>query len=230
MSSQKDKDNQAAILKELGIAPGQSNEFENVSSADLLAEQTRLDVELKKLELQDRLETMAAKKRKFEEKKREFDAQNKAITDELGRRAARQRGCSHRKGGTAMAGSRDPLPVGGGDADVYALIKFKLPNGDWWVSCQRCNAEWYPEDQFTGRPQTVIGGISHEQVLMFKTDNTSGESSQFRLEDNRTSGQIERDRWHPPVDEDGKEVPDIRALPPNAGKKLQPPSPVRTAR
>lgn len=217
------------ILKELGINPGQANEFDGVSSADLLSEQTRLDVALKQLELQDRLETMASKKRKIDEKKREFDAKNREILNELGRRAARQRGCSHRKGGTTMAGQRDPLPPQGGDSDKFALIKFRLPNGDWWVTCQRCNAEWFPEDRYTGRPETVIGGISHSQVLMFPTDNSSGESSQFRFEDNRTPAEIERDRWHPPVDENGKEVPDIRALPPGAGSgRLQPPPAVKT--
>jgi hypothetical protein len=223
------KKEQEVFLKELGITPGQS-EFENVSTQDLLAEQTRLDVELKKLELQDRIETMASKKRKYEEKKREFDAKNQAVAAELGRRATRQRGCSHRKGGTTVAGSRDPLPMGGGDSDTYALVKFKLPNGDWWVTCQRCGAEWFPEDRFTGRPETVIGGISHSQVLMFKTDNTSGGASQFVLQDDRTPEQIERDRWHPPVDENGKEVPDFLALPLNHGQKLQPPPAVRASR
>jgi hypothetical protein len=133
--------------------------------------------------LADRIETMATKKRKYEDKKREFDAKNQAIAAELGRCATRMRGCSHRKGGTTVAGSRDPLPMGGGDSDVYALIKFRLPNRDWWVNCQRCGAEWLPEDRFTGKPETVIGGISHSQVLMFKTDNTSGGASQFVLQD-----------------------------------------------
>ncbi len=218
-----------SILKELGINPGQANEFDGKSSKELLNQQTQLDVELKKLELQDRLETMASKKRKFDEKKREYEAKNRQLLDELGRRAARQRGCSHRKGGTTQAGSRDPLPAQGGDAEKFALIKFRLPNGDWWVNCQRCGAEWFPQDSFTGRPETIIGGISHSQVLMLPTDNTSGESSQFGLEDNRSSSEIERDRWHPPVDENGNEVRDIRALPPGAGSgRLQPPAAVRT--
>jgi len=218
------------LLKELGISASPDDAFENVSTEDLAKEQMRIDNELKKLELQDRLETMAAKKRKLEEKKREFDARNQAIRDELGRRAARQRMCGHRKGGTTRAGQRDPLPPEGGDADVYALIKFQLPTGDWMVICQRCGAEWFPADPWTGKPETVIGGISHSEILMYKTDNTAGGASQFKFEDNRTPAEVERDRWKPPRDENGNEVPDIRALPPNAGRALHPPPAVRATR
>lgn len=230
MSDNKERD---TLLKELGIE-SKSNEFEGLSSKELAAEQQRLDVELKKLELADRLETMAAKKRKNDVRRQELLAKNKSLQDEMARNNARQRGCSHRKGGTTVAGTRDPLPTQGGDSDRYALIKFQLPNGDWWVQCQRCAAEWLPEDAITGRPETVIGGISHSQVLMFPTDNTAGGASQFVIEDHRTPEQKEMDRWKPPVDENGKEVVDVRALPPGVGldgtkTKLRPPAPVASA-
>lgn len=221
MSNQK-KNEQESLLKELGIRTTPS-EFDSASVPELQAENLRLENEIKKLELAEKIENLAARKRKLAQKKSEFDAKNREILMELRRRAARMVGCSHRKGGTAVAGQRNPLPEGGGDADVFALLKHQLPTGDWLVTCQRCGAEWMPADRFTGKPATVIGGFTYKDALLARTDNSPSKSAVFKLEDHRTDAEIEADKWHPPVDEHGNPVKDIYAQPPNNDGPLQPP-------
>src|SRR5260370_29481604 len=98
------------ILKELGA----TSEFDNVSTADLTAEQKRLDVELKKLELEERQEAQQKRRSKKAEQKQEFEAKMRAIAVALAQREALQRGCTHRKGGLGV----DAVVRGQGDADV----------------------------------------------------------------------------------------------------------------
>ena len=211
----------AEVLKELGV--GQTSEFDGLSASELTAEEKRLDVHLKKLELAERLEKSEEKKRKIRDNKERFEASMKRIAIDLARIAARQRGCSHRKGGLA---SREGLPVEGGNDDNYALLKHQLPSGDWMVTCQRCAAEWFPEDRFTGRPATVIGGFTYRDALMARTDNSPSKSSQFRFEDHRSHEEIEADKWLPPRNESGQPVQNEIAIPLNNDGKLQPPAPV----
>jgi hypothetical protein len=214
--SDKDKN----VLKELGI--GEASEFEGLSMSELTAEERRLDVELKRAELAERLENSEERKRKKRERKEQFEAAMRALGLELARRRARQKGCSHRKGGLA---SREGLPVEGGNGDSYALLKHQLPSGDWWVTCQRCAAEWYPEDRFTGRPATVIGGFTYKDALMAPTDNSPSKSCVFRLEDQRSPEQKAAQAWQPPRNEKGELVQDELAALPGDGP-LQPPAPV----
>jgi hypothetical protein len=228
MSTNKDKNElDKTLLKELGIDPEKPNEFEGKSTKDLEEENRRLDVALKQLELEDRVQTMAAKKKARDAKRAEYLAKTDEILKELARRAGRQRQCSHRKGGTSVRGQSMPLPYEGGDADTYALIKHQLPGGEWWILCQRCGAEWFPEDKFTGRPATVIGGFSWKDAMLARTDNAMSKSAVFVFEDNRSAEQKAADRWKPPVDENGNLVPDILALPPGQAGVLQPSAPVK---
>lgn len=219
MNSKKQTD--AEVLKELGV--GQPSEFDGLSADELTREEKLLDVKLKKLEIAERLEKSEAKKQKIRENKERFEASMRRIAIDLARIASRQRGCSHRKGGVA---SREGLPVQGGNDDNYALLKHQLPSGDWMVTCQRCAAEWFPEDRFTGRPATVIGGFTYRDALMARTDNSPSKSSQFRFEDHRSPAQIEADKWEPPRDESGQPVKDEIAIPLNSDGQLQPPAPV----
>jgi len=220
------------LFAELGIKPGQPNEFDGKSDSDLAEEQRRLDVALKQLELTDRLETMATKKRVKDQKRAEYQAKSREILTELARRAAQQRGCSHRKGGTARSGSAKALPIEGGDSDMYAIIKHKMPTGQWWCLCARCGAEWWPKDKYTGRPATIIGDFTYEMALAARSDNTPSGSVVFQFEDFRTPEQVEADQWKPPVDEAGKPARDIYANPPNKDGSgvLQPSTPVRATR
>jgi hypothetical protein len=203
------------ILGELGV----TNEFDGVSTADLTAEEKRLDIELKRLELAERLEKSEERKRKKQERKEQFEAAMRAIQMELARRQARQRGCSHRKGGVAERGAKE-LP--NGTDGVFALLKHQLPSGDWWILCQRCGGEWYPEDRFTGKPATIIGGFSYRDALMAPTDNSPSKSCVFRLEDHRSDDQIAADAWKPPRNEKGEVIKDMLAEPLGEGP-LQPP-------
>lgn len=213
-----------AVLAELGIDPTKPNEFDGKSNDDLAEEQRRLDVALKQLELQDRLETAAKKKRDREAKRAEYASKNKAILEELARRAAQMRGCSHRKGGQ---GDKYGLPREGGDSDVFAILKHQLPTGAWVCWCQRCGAQWEPADPWTGRPETVIGNFSYRDALLARTDNSPSKSAVFKFQDHRTPEQIEADRWHPPVNSDGSPAVDIYKNPSDKEGVLQPSNPVR---
>lgn len=199
--SQNDKiEKDQVFLKELGI--NQPSEFDGKSDAELTAKSKWLDVKLKELELDNRLEEAATKKRKKDEKRLQFEAAMKALTEELRRRKIRQTGCSHRKGGI---GNRvEGLPAAGGDSDVFAFIKHRLPDGTWFCLCQRCGAEFRDENKITGEPATKIGDWTFEMALTSRTDNQESHSSQFVITDNRTPSQIAADAWHPPRDEQGE--------------------------
>ncbi len=216
------KQNQTEILKELGVG-AEPSEFDGLSASELTAEEKRLDVQLKKLELAERFEKSEAKREKIRENKARFEAAMQRIAMDLARIAARQRGCSHRKGGLA---GREGLPVEGGNDENFALLKHQLPSGDWLVTCQRCAAEWTPEDRFTGKPATTIGGFSYRDALMARTDNTPSKSAVFQFEDHRTPEQKAADAWQPPRNEAGELVVDKRALPLGGDGPLQPPGPV----
>lgn len=213
MKSPDEKKEQDVYLRELGINSEATNEFDGKPTADLVEEQRRLDVEIKRLELDEKIEAMAGRKRKKEQKLSEFNMKNRQIAAELGRRASSQRICQHRKGGVTIPGTANPLPPEGGDSDMFSIIKHQMPGGEWVIFCSRCGAEWWPANKFTGQPETVIGGYSWRYMLAARTDNASSKSAVFNFEDRRTEADIEKDRWHPPVDDNGKEVPDTRALP-----------------
>jgi hypothetical protein len=216
------------LFAELGIKPGEPNEFDGKTNEDLAEEQRRLDIALKQLELSDRLETAAKKKRDRDAKRTEYAAKNKALLEEIARRAAQMRGCSHRKGG---AGSSKGLPPEGGDSDMFALLKHQMPSGFWEVWCQRCGAHWEPADPFTGRPATVIGDMTYKDAVLARTDNHPSKSAVFKFEDNRTPDQIEADRWKPARNEDGSLAKDPYANPPiKEGGVLQPSAPAARTR
>lgn len=218
--------NQDDFLKSIGITP--TNAFEGMSEAELKAANVRMEAEIKRLELEEKSEQLQDRKRKKQAKREEFEAKNRELLNQLARIAAKQRNCTHRKGGMGQ-GVGHPEPISPGDSDVYAVIKHQLPNGDWLVMCQRCGAEWMPQDKWSGRPASVIGGITYKEALQFRTDNTPSKSCVFNFNDSRTDEQVEKDRYKPPVDDAGNPVKDMRALPP-AESFDQPSSPVRKTR
>jgi hypothetical protein len=216
-----EKDFHNDILKDLGVTP---SEFDGVSTADLSAEENRLKVQIARLELEEKSEAQQKRKSKKATQKQIAEAQLEATRRQLAQMEARQRGCSHRKGG--LGNSREGLPVEGGDADVYALLKHQLPNGDWLITCQRCCAEWRPADKFTGRPETIIAGFSWKDAFMARTDNSPSKSAVFRFEDHRTPDQVEAEAWRPPRNEKGEIIKDTLALPLSA-EFSEPPTAVR---
>jgi hypothetical protein len=219
MSKKDEKDIHNDVLKELGV----TNEFDSVSTQDLTAEEKRLDVELKRLELEERREAQQKRYAKKATQKAELEAKMRAIALELARRETIQRGCNHKKGGVG----KEAVIHGQGTDENYSLLKHQLPTGDWFIQCQRCGGEWYPEDRFTGRPATVIGGFTYRDALMARTDNSPSKSSVFKFTDTRTPEQIEADAWQPPRNEKGEVIKDTRALPLNA-EFSEPPQPVRS--
>ena len=215
----KDIKENADILKELGI--DKASEFDGKTDSDLTAEQKRLDIALKQLELEDRLEQAQTKKRKKKEQREQFEAAMKALSTELRRRRIRQTGCSHRKGG--VGNRTEGLPAAGGDSEVFAFIKHLLPDRTWFVLCQRCGAEFRDANRFTGEPATKIGDWTFEMALMARTDNHESHSSLFNLEDHRTPEQIAADAWHPPRDEAGNLIEEPKV---NSRRPTMPPPPV----
>jgi hypothetical protein len=215
----KDKDFHNDILRDLGV----TNDFDGVSTADLSAEEKRLEVQIKRLELEEKIEAQTKRRSKKLELKREFEAKLRAIQVFLAQREALQRGCNHKKGGVG----KEAVIHGQGTDENYALLKHQLPSGDWLIQCQRCSGEWYPEDRFTGRPATTIGGFTYRDALMARTDNSPSKSAVFKFTDTRTPEQVEADRYKPPVDEQGNPVKDTLALPAHA-QFTEPPQPSRS--
>ena len=86
----------------------------------------------------------------------------------------KQKECNHLKGGFCEV--KDGKYTGviknnehPGFYTDYAVLKHKMPWGDWWIRCLRCGKWWKPQD------------VDYNQALNFPTHNTSSTSIQFDL-------------------------------------------------
>ncbi|HEX3682208.1 MAG TPA: hypothetical protein VHU83_06665 [Bryobacteraceae bacterium] len=132
-------------------------------SEELRLERERLELEREHLELEELRERVnVLKSRKaiqqqahaqVERDLRDFDAQQKA----------RQRTCTHMKGGLDVQGVKG----NGTDSANYSIIKHRMPHGKIMLLCTRCQLMKMPGDP------------GYDEMFRLPTKNTMSESAQF---------------------------------------------------
>jgi len=147
--------------------------------AGFTEQEKALDLELKRLELEDRRAAAKDRTDKKEAKRQMAESRNKATLAQMAQQVAREENCTHRKGGM---GANAVLNGQGDDALYYAVIKHKLPMGKYFILCTRCLKEWHPADPITGTPETP----GYKQALMFPTNNSASGSSTFLFKKDAT--------------------------------------------
>lgn len=112
------------------------------------------------------------------QKQSDFAGKMQVLRQFIVQREATQQHCNHRKGGSGA----NAVLFGEGTSPNYCVIKHKLPNGKFFVLCQRCGKEWFAADKFAnggrGTPETP----GYAEALNYPTDNNPSGSSTFLFE------------------------------------------------
>jgi len=159
-----------------------SKTLETKTNAQVAEEYATLELEEKRLDLEIKRETVAKIRAQRAAKLDEARAKLLATRQFLAQREANQANCNHRKGGIGA----EAVMRGQGTDAMYAVIKHKLPNGRYFVLCQRCGKEWHPGFPLLGEKETP----GYREALNFATDNSPSGSSTFIFE--RTESLVER--------------------------------------
>jgi len=159
-----------------------SKTLETKTNAQVAEEYAALELEEKRLDLEIKRETVAKIRAQRAAKLDEARAKLLATRQFLAQREANQANCNHRKGGIGA----EAVMRGQGTDAMYAVIKHKLPNGRYFVLCQRCGKEWHPGFPLLGEKETA----GYREALNFATDNSPSGSSTFIFE--RTESLVER--------------------------------------
>lgn len=157
------------------------NEFEQnltpQSDAELRSTLAQLEREERELDLEIKRESVAKIRAERANKLQAAQMRTQAAKNFLAQREAIQARCNHRKGGRG----HEAVINGTGNAAEFAVIKHRLPNGKFFVLCQRCGKEWHPGH--------VVGGIvlsvatpGYDEAVNYPTDNTASGSSTFVFE------------------------------------------------
>lgn len=160
------------------MAKDEKPEKYGAAEIDAQAAQLRLDrekllLEQQQLELEDTREQVEERKRKRAEKKRTRELQEATLAQQWRDRFATMRECNHKKGGKGV----NAVVHGQGNDSNYAVVKHQYGNGQVWILCQRCLAEWRPGDTAATHPT----GIGYREALAFPTDNEMSTSVQFQF-------------------------------------------------
>jgi hypothetical protein len=146
------------------------------TDAEIRDQLSALQREANELDLEIKRESVAKIRAERANKLQAAQMRASSTKNFLAKREAQQNRCNHRKGGR---GAGDVVS-GHGNAAEYAVIKHRLPNGKFFVLCQRCGKEWHPGH--------VVGGIvlavetpGYAEALNFPTDNTASGSSTFNF-------------------------------------------------
>lgn len=158
-------------LENIPVADGS---IESKTNAELAAELQALELEEKKLDLEIKRETVAKIKSQRAAKLEEARAKLIATRQFLAQREANQNACNHRKGGIGA----DAVMRGQGTDAMYAVIKHKLPDGRYFILCQRCGKEWHPGNVKLGMIETP----GYQEAIRYNTNNTASGSSSFLFE------------------------------------------------
>lgn len=156
--------------------------LESKTNADVAVELAALEMEEKRLDLEIKREQVAKIRSQRSAKLEEARAKLIATKQFLAQRKANQDNCNHRKGGIGA----EAVMRGQGTDAMYAVIKHKLPNGRYFVLCQRCGKEWHPGFPLLGEKET----LGYREAVNFATDNSPSGSSTFIFE--RTESLEER--------------------------------------
>lgn len=142
-----------------------------------LSEFDEVELELKKLQLEDLRFTIQDRKERAARTQRNRDQQVLDWKKGEQERLRRQRVCKHRKGG------RNNNFANGSDAN-YSLITNTYPTGQICISCTRCGIEvWKPEASLKKTDPEAY----KEQLAKFRlfagypTDNTPSGSKVFEI-------------------------------------------------
>lgn len=98
--------------------------------------------------------------------------QEKALAEGRSGDRAKQRHCTHRKGGKGNA-----LMENKGNSGEYAIALQGMPDGSVHVWCTRCFAHWEPGATAAKHPT----GIAYEEALNWPTDNSPSGTVLFRF-------------------------------------------------
>ena len=156
--------------------------LENKTNAQVVSELAELEIEEKRLDLEIKREQVAKIRAQRSAKLDEARAKLMATKQFLAQREANQANCNHRKGGIGA----EAVMRGQGTDAMYAVIKHKLPNGRYFILCQRCGKEWHPAEPLFGVKATP----GYDEALRFPSDNSPSGSSTFLFE--RTESFSER--------------------------------------
>ena len=142
------------------------------------AENARLAIEERKLNMQDIRNRIDKSKLTVEDKESKARASGQALIQEWRGKASVQSRCNHKKGGDGAAGV-----VGGrGDSEQYSIFRHKFANQDTWVRCSRCGKTWKP-----------VRKADFKDIVNEKTGEVLTALEQFMRADNDYNRAME---WH----------------------------------
>jgi hypothetical protein len=150
------------------------NTLEAKTNAEVAAELTALELEEKQLDLEIKRETVAKIRAQRQTKLDEGRAKIAATIQFLAQRNANQENCNHRKGGIGA----ESVMHGQGTSAMYAVAKFKKPNGGYMVLCMGCGKEFHQGHELLGEKETP----GFASAIQWPTDNTGGGASTFLFE------------------------------------------------
>jgi hypothetical protein len=146
------------------------------------------DLQMKKAEaeLQDLEERLAEREMKRENKRQRSVINGNTLRSIKSGKEAHQSLCNHRKGGNGA----DGIISGQGDDPQYSVLKHRMPNGDVWVRCLRCQKWWKPpvKSLFIVKDKFDEAGFTaaqreYTEAVAFQTRNQTSGSIQFRFSD-----------------------------------------------
>jgi len=151
------------------------NAAEEIAQIELRIKKAQLaDLELqsreRELNLEDLRGRLGDRETKAKQRKQDREQQGRTFAQQRAAQEAKQKVCTHRKGGVIMQRDMSVLSTGG-NSNQYAVIKHQMINGDMWVLCLRCGKIWVPpvKDNFyfkEGRARNVApkdGKFSQEK-------------------------------------------------------------------
>lgn len=190
-----DKIDKTEEKKHLFKAAEQYEPLSEKTNTQLQDEIAALDLEAKKIEIEYRKQEMAWRAKDMvvkEDAIAKIEAKRNAALETarakriatlqfIANREANQKRCNHRKGGRGP----EAIMRGMGSDPEYAIIKHRLPHGEYMGLCQRCGKEWMPANKWNTengvlRPTPATEGW--EWAMNANTDNSSSASSDFRFE------------------------------------------------
>lgn len=155
---------------------------------ELEVQAARLSILEKEANLQDVKERLAEREMQRENKRQRSYINGQTLKQNNNVDRARQKVCTHRKGGKDI----QSYVNGKGNDQYFAIVQHMFCNGDIWVTCQRCHATWMPPARSTftdAKGEFDQKGYDaaqkeYETVLEWPTDNSPSGSYVFKFSDN----------------------------------------------
>ena len=166
------------------------------------AENARLAIEERKLNMQDIRNRIDKSKLTVEDKESKARASGQALIQEWRGKASVQSRCNHKKGGDGAAGV-----VGGrGDSEQYSIFRHKFANQDTWVRCSRCGKTWKPvrKADFKDIVNEKTGEVLTALEQFMRADNDYNRAMEWHTK-NSTSTSYGF-QWGTGVDSDGEVI------------------------